>query len=56
MRKTFKSVIVALLAMIGVNNATAQSWTADNGKGTYTNPLLYDEFSEPDVIRVGEDY
>ena len=56
MRKTFKSVIVALLAMIGVNNATAQSWTADNGNGTYTNPLFYDEFSDPDVIRVGEDY
>jgi xylan 1,4-beta-xylosidase len=29
---------------------------ADNGNGTYTNPLFYDEFSDPDVIRVGEDY
>ena len=35
---------------------SAQSWTADNGNGTYTNPLFYDEFSDPDVIRVGEDY
>lgn len=34
----------------------AQSWTADNGNGTYTNPLFYDEFSDPDVIRVGDDY
>lgn len=34
----------------------AQSWTADNGNGTYTNPLLYDEFSDPDIIRVGDDY
>jgi beta-xylosidase len=33
-----------------------QSWTADNGNGTYTNPLFYDEFSDPDVIRVGDDY
>lgn len=32
------------------------SWSADNGNGTYTNPLMYDEFSDPDVIRVGEDY
>lgn len=32
------------------------SWTADNGNGTYTNPLLYDEFSDPDIIRVGDDY
>ena len=33
-----------------------QSWTADNGNGTYTNPLFYDEFSDPDIIRVGNDY
>ena len=32
------------------------SWTADNGNGTFTNPLFYDEFSDPDVIRVGDDY
>ena len=37
--------------------ASAQtSWTADNGNGTFTNPLFYDEFSDPDVIRVGDDY
>ena len=34
----------------------AQSWTADNGNGTFTNPLFYDEFSDPDVLRVGDDY
>ena len=34
----------------------AQSWTADNGNGTYTNPLFYDEFSDPDILRVGDDY
>ncbi len=32
------------------------TWMADNGNGTYTNPLFYDEFSDPDVIRVGDDY
>lgn len=31
-------------------------WTADNGNGTYSNPLFYEEFEDPDVIRVGEDY
>ncbi len=36
--------------------SAAQSWTADNGNGTYTNPLFYDEFSDPDIIRVGNDY
>ena len=28
-------------------NAQQRSWTADNGNGTYTNPLFYDEFSDP---------
>lgn len=28
----------------------------DNGNGTYTNPLFYDEFSDPDLIRVGDDF
>ena len=36
--------------------STVKSWSADNGNGTYTNPLFYDEFSDPDIIRVGEDY
>ncbi len=36
--------------------ANAQSWTADNGNGTFTNPLFYDEFSDPDILRVGDDY
>lgn len=31
-------------------------WNADNGDGTYTNPILYTDYSDPDVIRVGEDY
>jgi xylan 1,4-beta-xylosidase len=33
-----------------------RSWAADNGNGTYSNPLFYDEFSDPDMIRVGSDY
>lgn len=36
--------------------AYAQSWIADNGNGTFTNPLFYDEFSDPDILRVGDDY
>lgn len=33
-----------------------KTWTADNGNGTFTNPIFYDEFSDPDMIRVGDDY
>lgn len=31
-------------------------WIADRGDGTYQNPILYTDYSDPDVIRVGEDY
>ncbi len=36
--------------------AATKHWTADNGNGTYSNPLFYEEFEDPDVIRVGDDY
>lgn len=36
--------------------AATEHWTADNGNGTYSNPLFYEEFEDPDVIRVGADY
>ena len=31
-------------------------WVSDNGDGTYTNPVLYADYSDPDAIRVGDDY
>lgn len=37
-------------------DSTSGTWMADNGNGTFTNPLFYEEFSDPDMIRVGDDY
>jgi beta-xylosidase len=37
-------------------NEISKSWVSDNGDGTYTNPVLYADYSDPDVVRVGEDY
>ena len=31
-------------------------WTADLGNGRYKNPILYADYSDPDAIRVGNDY
>lgn len=45
-----------ILMAMSMSAQTRQSWSADNGNGTYTNPLFYEEFSDPDVIRVGDDY
>jgi hypothetical protein len=40
----------------GMPPAATKHWTADNGNGTYSNPLFYEEFEDPDPIRVGDDY
>ena len=51
------TLFTLLLNIIGISPTIAQvSWTADNGNGTFTNPLFYDEFSDPDILRVGDDY
>lgn len=55
MRKIY--IVFCLISAGWILPLVAQSsWTADNGNGSYTNPLFYDEFSDPDIIRVGKDY
>ncbi len=34
----------------------SEVWISDNGDGTYKNPILYADYSDPDVVRVGDDY
>ena len=31
-------------------------WVADQADGTYKNPVLHADYSDPDVVRVGDDY
>jgi beta-xylosidase len=33
-----------------------QVWTPDNGDGTFTNPIMWGDWPDPDVIRVGDDF
>jgi xylan 1,4-beta-xylosidase len=54
--RPYKMLGAAMLACALLGSAQAQTWTADNGNGTFTNPLFYDEFSDPDLIRVGDDF
>ncbi len=35
---------------------TFQLWQADQGDGTYRNPILFADYSDPDVVRVGDDF
>jgi len=36
--------------------AISKAWVADQGDGTYKNPVLHADYSDPDVCRVGDDF
>ncbi|QGZ39694.1 beta-xylosidase [Pseudoduganella flava] len=48
---TAAALLLQPAAAQGLSTAT---WTPDNGNGTFTNPIFHDEFSDPDIIRVGD--
>lgn len=56
------SLLITLLACtsLGVlaqeNNYVSEVWCPDLGNGKYKNPVLYADYSDPDAIRVGDDY
>jgi len=41
---------------VGEQGYLSLVWQSDNGDGTYTNPILQADYSDPDVIRVGDDF
>ena len=63
--RLLRNSIVFTLACFVAGNLVAQKntqekissvWVADNGDGTYTNPVLHADYSDPDVVRVGNDF
>ena len=50
----FRRMLCLLMLLACTQAQAASTWVADNGNGTFTNPILYDEFSDPDLIRVGD--
>ena len=53
-----KLILVLTLLIAAAANAQTVSkvWVADNGDGTYKNPIINADYSDPDVLRVGSDY
>lgn len=59
-----KLYLIIILSLISYNSflfaqkpkSISEVWISDNGDGTYKNPILYADYSDPDVIRVGDDY
>ncbi|MBR5274550.1 MAG: family 43 glycosylhydrolase, partial [Bacteroidales bacterium] len=49
-----KILIAAILSVCAMTLANAQS--SDNGDGTFSNPVIWADCPDPDVIRVGDGY
>lgn len=51
-----RAVALLLAATLMPAAAMAQVWRADQGDGTYRNPVLFADYPDPDIIRVGRDF
>ena len=49
-------LIAFVISQMTVAQHRSQVWCPDNGDGTYTNPVIYADYSDPDVCAVGDDY
>ena len=59
MKRILFSALIPLIAVFtscSGNPTFAEERSADNGDGTFTNPVLWSDCPDPDLIRVGEDY
>ena len=59
MKKVLSSLTVMILCSVaGMAQYQSEVWCPDNGDGTYTNPVINADYSDPDVCvgASGEDY
>ncbi len=49
-------ILCSFLSVFSQTNSISKVWVADNGDGTYKNPILHADYSDPDAIRVGDDF
>ncbi|MGH2552365.1 MAG: family 43 glycosylhydrolase, partial [Chitinophagaceae bacterium] len=55
MRKTGLILLLFYCKLVSAQTIS-KVWVADNGGGTYKNPVINADYSDPDAIRVGDDY
>ena len=56
-RQISYALLVAIVcAAIAARVSYAEPWISDQGDGTFRNPVLFADYSDPDVVRVGQDF
>ncbi len=53
---SFKIKIFILILIPFLHIVFSQVWIPDLGDGTYKNPIIFADYSDPDVVRVGDDF
>lgn len=48
-------LLIILAFRAAAQSTLSQVWAPDLGHGTYKNPVLYADYSDPDGVRVGTD-
>lgn len=48
--------LYGLVATAQTSYSVSRPWVADNNDGTYRNPVLHADYSDPDAVRVGKDF
>ncbi len=58
MKKFLFTILTSFATLFGCAQTSTVSkvWVPDNGNGTYKNPILNADYSDPDAIRVGNDF
>ena len=54
--KQLLTTILLFIPLAIVAQYKSEVWSPDNGDGTYTNPVINADYSDPDVCVVGDDY
>ena len=54
MKRLFASLAL-MLPLVASAQYVSKVWSPDNGDGTYTNPVINADYSDPDVCVVGEE-
>ncbi|PKD16430.1 glycoside hydrolase [Salegentibacter salinarum] len=49
-------IITGISSLCAQNDEVSEVWVSDQGDGTFKNPVLHADYSDPDVVRVGDDY
>lgn len=54
--KMKKLAQIIIFQLVLINSISGQQWTPDLGNGNFKNPIIYADYSDPDMVKVGDDF